>query len=74
MLNVFKTKSPEERAEWERRFAWVPDRCSLTGRLIWLRWAYRGVAYSQFVIQGSVPVQYTFWHLPDEHLLWVLGR
>jgi len=33
-----------DRAVWYLKFAWWPHRCSLTGRLIWLRSGYQGTA------------------------------
>lgn len=27
---------------WRRQFAWRPQRCYRTGRLIWLTWGYSG--------------------------------
>lgn len=31
-----------KRADWALKFAWWPERCCKTGRLIWLRKGYKG--------------------------------
>lgn len=33
-----------KKAVWYLQFAWVPKRCGITYRLIWLKWAYKGTA------------------------------
>jgi hypothetical protein len=33
-----------DRAVWYTRFSWRPRRCALTGKLLWLTWAYQGTA------------------------------
>jgi hypothetical protein len=56
---------------WQYRFAWLPHRCELSGRLIWLERAYRGTACHRcdvtFVYEHR-------WHSTIDHLVWVLKQ
>lgn len=54
---------------WEMSFAWLPERCDLTGRRIWLKEAYRGT--SVLVGPGESIIEHR-WHDRDEHLLFLL--
>ena len=59
-------------ATWTRQFAWLPHRCMLTKKIIWLQFAYQGIAgyYGQ-----SVHVVYEYhWHRYDEHIIWELRK
>lgn len=31
-------------AVWNWEFAWLPHKCELSGKTIWLKYAYRGIA------------------------------
>lgn len=32
------------RAQWALKFCWLPRRCKISQKLMWLEWAYRGQA------------------------------
>jgi hypothetical protein len=34
----------KDRAVWYRKFAWLPHRCFLTNKVLWLQFAYEGTA------------------------------
>ena len=57
------------KATWSRKFAWLPHRCELTKKIIWLQSAYRGIA--GYGGPGEVEYEYR-WHRYDEHLFWTL--
>jgi hypothetical protein len=56
-------------ANWEHRFAWWPQRCAESGRLIWLTKAYYGV-YDRSHWDGR---HYYSWLNPDAYLICVLN-
>ena len=56
-------------AIWTKQFAWLPHRCELTKKIIWLQLAYQGRAgYGD----PSEAVYEYRWHDRHEHLIWVL--
>ena len=57
-------------AVWTREFVWLPHRCDITKRIIWLQRAYRGRA----VWGPGNNVVETRWHTSDEHLIYLLKR
>jgi hypothetical protein len=58
-------------ANWQLKFAWLPHRCSLSGRFIWLKFAYCG----RKIISGpGEPVIEDYWHTTTEHMIWLLKR
>lgn len=57
------------RAGWCERFVWLPRRCELSGRIIWLRRAYRGTVLWH---GPGTPTIETVWHDRSEHLVWIL--
>jgi hypothetical protein len=57
------------RAQWELKFAWLPHRCNLTKRIIWLSQAYRGTV---MWTGPSEPEIETVWHSKNQHLIWML--
>ena len=58
-------------AIWTKQFAWLPHRCELTKKIIWLQSAYQGIA--GYGWQKSV-VYECHWHSYDEHIIWELQR
>ena len=58
-----------DRAQWTMEFAWLPHRCDITKRIIWLQWAYRGRAV--WTGPGDDAVE-TRWHDRHEHLIYTL--
>ena len=60
------------KAQWELKFAFLPKRCAITKRLIWLEYAYCGTALWR---SGDWDfVREVYWHSKDEHLIWELKR
>ncbi len=53
-------------AEWSMKFAMLPHRCSITKKIIWLQYAYRGVATWTGPGDDAVEVR---WHDRHEHLI-----
>lgn len=59
------------RGHWSERWCIIPRRCRISGKLLWLRRAYRG----RLLLLGPGGADFeTRWHCRDEHLLWVLTR
>lgn len=54
---------------WELTVAWLPKRCDLTGRRIWLKEAWRGT--SVLTGPGESIIEHR-WHDKDEHLIFLL--
>lgn len=59
------------KAKWKETFAFLPHRCRISKRLIWLKKAYKGVA----IYYGpDTPAIETQWHESGEHIKWLLTR
>jgi uncharacterized cupin superfamily protein len=59
------------RAFWQPSFVLWPRRCILTGRLLFLEVAYKGIA----MYNGPGDSIYEYhWHSANEHLLWILSQ
>ena len=58
-----------ERAKWRLAFAWLPHRCCVSGKIIWLRHGYIGEAVWHG--PGEDVIEYN-WHTTTEHLIWCL--
>lgn len=54
---------------WELTVAWLPKRCDLTGRRIWLKEAWRGTGV--LTGPGESIIEHR-WHDKDEHLIFLL--
>ncbi len=51
---------------WQLKFVWWPRECDLTGRRLWLEYAYRGTS----VLTGpGDPIIDHRWHDKMEHLI-----
>ena len=57
------------KASWSRKFCLLPRKCALSNKLIWLQYAYRGVA--GWSGPGEPAYQYK-WHSSKEHIIWKL--
>ena len=57
------------RAQWSMNFAILPHRCNITKKIIWLQYAYCGVATWTGPGDNAVEIR---WHDRHEHLIWVL--
>lgn len=55
--------------EWKLAFAWLPHRCEITGRRIWLENAYCGTT---MWTGPDIPIIGNQWHDRHEHLIWTL--
>lgn len=59
------------KAKWKETFAFLPHRCRISKRLIWLKKAYKGVA----IYYGpDTPAIETQWHESGEHIKWLLTK
>lgn len=59
-------------AGWEYKFSLLPRRCSLSGKRIWLKKAYRGTAFYRTMDIHIISEHK--WHDKDEHIVWVLTK
>jgi hypothetical protein len=57
-------------AVWEWTFAWLPHKCQLTGKRIWLKYAYRGVSR----IGDYMDPVFVIWRTTDAHLLQLIKQ
>jgi hypothetical protein len=54
------------RARWDLKFVWWPQRCEFSGKRIWLKQAYCGTA----VFTGPGPDVYEYrWATTEEYLI-----
>jgi hypothetical protein len=58
------------KAKWQRSFAWMPHRCIISGRIIWLKYGYLGT--DTYIGPGKELVSEYNWHTVEEHLIWCL--
>ena len=57
---------------WELKFAWFPEKCHITEKKIWLKYAYRGTAMYR---TGDITFAYEYrWHDKIEHIIWQLKK
>jgi hypothetical protein len=55
----------------EYKFAWLPETCNLSGKRIWLKWAYRLTS----IYAGPTEVRLEhIWHDKNTHIMWLLKR
>ena len=59
-----------DKAHWELKFTWLPKKCDITGRRIWLEMAYKGTAIWTGPGEPIVEVR---WHEKLEHLIWAIN-
>lgn len=58
--------------KWKLAFAFLPHRCQLSGKFIWLKLAYHGTAAYR---AGDFDAVYEHrWHDSTEHLIWALKK
>ncbi len=60
-----------ERAKWDIKFSFWPRKCFISGRRIWLKYSYRGIAV--WTGPGD-PVVEKRWVSKEEFLFMVLRR
>lgn len=70
--NNFGDKIFYSKVNWDRKFSWLPHRCQLTDKILWLQMAIRGTS----VYHGSPgnPFVEHRWHDSREHLIWLLKK
>ena len=54
---------------WRVKFCWWPERCSISHRRLWLRFAYYGCRTNYYR-----PIIEYAWHDKVEHLIWMLKK
>jgi len=59
-------------ATWTKEFAWLPHRCMLTKKYIWLKYAYRGKA--SYRVEDNLILNEHKWHDYTEHIIWELQK
>jgi hypothetical protein len=57
----------------EYKFAWLPQRCDISGKQIWLKNAYRITRMTMTMVPGDIIFEHR-WHDKLEHLFWKLKR
>lgn len=55
----------------ELKFAWLPRKCNISGKNIWLQYGYKLTAI--WTGPGD-SVSETKWHDKNEHIIWSLKR
>lgn len=66
------TESFYRKAYWKKRFIWKrPRRCDITGKLLWFRYAYEGVA--MWTGPGNPVFEFRY-HDVNEHLIWKISN
>jgi hypothetical protein len=58
-----------KRAQYRLRFVWWPKRCNISGKWLWLCFAYQGEV--RWTGPGE-PVYETRYHSTVEHMIWLL--
>lgn len=53
------------------KFVWLPERCNISGKRIWLEYAYELTA--MWTGPGDPIFEYR-WHNKNEHIIWKLKR
>ena len=62
---------PQISETWKLKFAWLPKRCELSGRKIWLESAYE---CTRKITGVNNPLSIKWWHDKHEHLIWLLKK
>ena len=55
----------------EYKFAWLPQRCDISGNRIWLKYGYR---LTRIITGPGDPVFEHRWHDKNTHIIWKLTR
>ena len=53
----------------EFKFAWLPQTCELSGKRIWLKYAY---SLTIIYTGPGKPVMHSRWHDKNAHIIWML--
>lgn len=60
---------PDQHTTWTHKFCWLPRRCALSNKRIWLKFAYHG---TRVIIANETADFVYFWHDSVEHFIWKL--
>jgi hypothetical protein len=55
----------------EYKFAWLPQRCDISGNRIWLKKAYR---MTRIITGPGESILEYRWHDKNAHIMWLLKR
>ena len=55
----------------ELKFAWLPQTCHISGKIIWLKYGYR---MTRMITGPGDPIFEHRWHDKMEHIIWKLKR
>ena len=69
--NNFGDKIFHSKVVWNTEFAWLPHRCQLSNRIIWLEFAVRGTAI--YTGPGEPVIEHR-WYNSQQHLIWLLKK
>jgi hypothetical protein len=53
------------------KFSWLPETCALTGKCIWLEYAYR---MTRIITGPGESIIEHRWHDKNTHIIWLLKR
>lgn len=67
-FGMIKTLSEEE---WIKKFSWLPRRCEITKKIIWLKYAYCGTT-TKYDFSNMSGFEDKRWHNSNAHLIWVI--
>lgn len=55
----------------ELKFAWLPQKCNISGKRIWLKYGYR---MTRIITGPGEPLFVYRWHDKVEHIIWKLKQ
>lgn len=67
--SIWRTGLFYSKATWTLSFAFLPKKCNITKKVIWLKYAYKGTA---LIRRADDLVPEVKWHTKAEHLIWLL--
>jgi hypothetical protein len=71
LLNLDKNIMFYNKAVWKLSFAFLPRRCAISNKRIWLKYGYEGIATTYY--RGTADTE-TRWHDKIEHIIFQLKR
>lgn len=71
--NALKDSVFPHKATWVEAFAWLPHRCRISKKWIWLKKGYKGTA-TYYGLAGESPAKEIHWHTTGEHIKWMLTK
>lgn len=60
-----------EPQRWELKLCWTPQKCFLSGKLLWGKYAYCG---ENWITGPGKPVPERYWIAKDEFIIWQLKK